>query len=143
MFVLSAERNALMEMKTCPKCGIPKPKTSDHYYPNKDGKLWGCCKVCWNERSRANYHKEKQAKYRPQKNESLLTTKKEREEDGYKCLAIDVLTLAVLGHKEGDTDPGFWNSWNFELFCAMADMNPEYIRRGIGVGEAPILEETA
>ena len=78
-----------------------------------------------------NKKKDKYAKYRPQKNETMLTTMKQREEDGYKCLAIDVLTLAVLGHKEGATDAGFWNSWNFELFCALADQHPDYIRRGV------------
>jgi len=117
----------------CPRCGIVKPRTTEYWYLRKTGQWTTPCKPCRNERSKRYFRENKEEVKRKRtekkrKNEGLLTSMRERQGDGYKCLALDVLTLAVLAP---DTTAEFWHSWEFELFCATGDVDPDYIRRGV------------
>jgi hypothetical protein len=126
-------RRRFLKEKVCSACKASLPRSLEHFYARRKGEsgLDSTCKECAKAKNRARYHKEKFQKYRPKKNEALLTTMKERQENGPKCLGLDVLTKAVLAHKEGEDLSHFWHSWNFELFCALAEMHPEFIRRGV------------
>ena len=139
MYVSIAERRGLMKCKTC---GKTEKEAKFSQTRASNGKLYyrRHCNVCeWqltkNGRRRREYTipdiRPTQKKY---------TTKEEREADGWKCLCVDALVVAVDDHKEGKVEPEFWTSWVFELMCAQADCNPDYIRRGLSIGKVPTQE---
>lgn len=69
-------------------------------------------------------------------NYGLLTTMKERSEDPWRCLALDILTVSVLDHNRGECEPEWWSSEIFELCCDAIGWHPDYIKRHMGVNNA-------
>jgi len=120
-----------------PLAAFPKHRTA------RDGRR-GYCKVCERGMNRAYYRKNKaelnaKTVARRRNNggtRAELTSTEERSEDGYKCLALDVLMLAISDHAKGQCEPEFWNSPQYELFCDAAGLHPDWIRRNV-------LEQTA
>lgn len=117
-----------------------------------EGQIVQPCKRCQNEIERERKRKRaeimpKTGPKRPPRskasntanapiNYGLLTTMKERQADPERCLAQDILTVAILDHHAGQCDPDFWTSYLYELCCDVLDWHPDYIKRNIGVTNA-------
>ena len=115
---------------------------------SQDG-LTAACKECKNDASRLYDQKRdpevKRAKWRKySKNRKVkeklgkfeLTSVEDRRKDGHKCLALDVLMVAISDHKKGNCEPEFWYSDSFDTFCDMAGLHPDYVRRNVLEAEA-------
>ena len=128
----------------CKTCGKTDEEVKFSRPRAKNGKLYPRphCNACEWQKTKNKRRKRRRAPTPiPALSQKKYTTKDEREADGWKCLCVDALVVAVDDHKEGKVEPEFWTSWVFELMCAQADCNPDYIRRGLSVGAAPTQEE--
>ena len=125
--VNTVERNVpLSKKKTCSHCKKSLPATSEYFYKRGDrppGHFISACKAC-----RAVIRKRSKAGL---SEPEPYTSMEMREADGYKCLAVDALVIAVNDYKKGECEPEFFDSDMFKLLCELADCLPEYIRRGI------------
>ena len=110
---------------------------------SRDG-LTAACKACRNDAARLYdqmrdpelkrakwrlYSKKRQNKAKLAKLE--LTSLEDRREDGHKCLALDVLMVAISDHKKGNCEESWWYSDLFDTFCDVAGLHPDYIRRNV------------
>ena len=122
-------------MKICSSqqyCHNPNPQPPGNFHKtreNSDG-LCGECKVCKRAKNNVRYS------LSLREHSAELTSQEERRVDGYKCLALDALTVAVVDYKRGECEPEFWYSDSFDTFCDMAGLHPDYVRRNVLEAEA-------